>query len=212
MIKPSKDGTKLWFIPPEKSSESEMEFHLVYAHVCPKCQNLVQALFLTDKRIDPKPWEEILTHQLDKDGKYKRIIPGRNDRWKSRYIIQTIGRGSSVNAELIRFNEHFDRREDVINGNICNFMAISSTIPEYRVYDMLLALGKNPIQYAIKDEHYEGIKHSLLNKYAGKDQYSFVPAVGNGPELVLISRTAYGWFMDEACIKYYKPYQPPVQV
>ena len=49
MIKPSKEGDKLWFIPPEKSQEQEIEFPLVYAHTCPKCGNLVQALFLTDR-------------------------------------------------------------------------------------------------------------------------------------------------------------------
>src|SRR5208282_4715534 len=132
MIRPSKDGKKLWFLPPEKSTEQELEFDLVYAHTCPKCNNLVQALFMTDKRIEPKPWEEIMTKQLDAQGHFKRIIPGRHDRFRSRYDVQVIGRGSHVSAELIRFTEHFERKEDPNNTPICNFVTISSTIPEYR--------------------------------------------------------------------------------
>jgi hypothetical protein len=211
MIRPSKDGTKLWFLPPEKSMEQELEFDLVYTHTCPKCLNLVQALFMTDKKIDPKPWEEIMTKQLDAQGHFKRIIPGRQDRFRSRYNVHVIGRGSSVSAELIRFTEHFDRKEPADGTAICNFMAVSSVIPEYRVYDMLLAQGLNPAQYKIEDKYWEDIKEKLLHSYAGTDQYAFVDAVGKGPECVLMSRTAYNWYMNEAVGKYAKPYAPPVQ-
>lgn len=210
MIKPSKDGTKLWFIPVEKTNEQEMEFDLIYAHVCPKCNNLVQALFKTDKRIDPKPWEEIMTKVLDKDGHFKRIIPGRQDRFRSRYSIQTIGRGASVSAELIRFTEHFDRKEPPDGSAVCGFVAITSVIPEFRVYDMLLAQNMNPAQYKIEDKHWDSIKDKLTHSYAGTDQYVFTPAIGDGPEAVLMSRNAYNWYMNEAVGKYCKPYQPPV--
>lgn len=211
MIKPSKDGTKLWLIPPEKSQEQELEFDLIYAHTCPRCNNLVQALFMTDKRIDPKPWEEIMTKQLDAQGHYKRIIPGRHDRFRSRYSIQTIGRSGTVSAELIRFSEHFERKEDPNAVPICGFVAISSVIPEYRVDDMLLALGMDPSRYKIEDKYWEGIKEKLLKAYAGGNQYEFVPAVGNGPECVFMTRLAYNWFMTDAVGKYAKPYEPPVQ-
>lgn len=210
MIKPSTDGKKLWFIPPEKSKEQELEYELVYAHVCPKCNNLVQALFMTDKRVDPKPWEEIYTKILDGQGHYKRIIPGRNERSRSRYAITTIGRGAAISAQLIRYTEHFDRKEDVVNTPVCNYVAISSTIPEYRAYDILLALLINPSQYSIKDMDWPTIKDQLEKKYSGPDQYVFSPAVGNGPECVYASRTAYQWFLQQAVSKYAKPYQPPV--
>lgn len=211
MIKPSKDGTKLWFIPPEKSKEQELEFDLVFATTCPKCNNLVQAVFLTNKRIDPRPWEEIFTKVLDSTGKYKRIIPGRHERHKSRYSVETIGRGSTVSAQVIKFTEHFERREDVVNSPICNFVAISSVIPEFRVYDMLLAQLMNPAQYSVKDSDYPGIKTQLLNKYSGADQYAFVDAIGAGPECVFVSRTAYQWFLQEVINKFFKPYQSPVK-
>lgn len=216
MIRPSKDGKKLYFVPPDKSHEQEWEAELVYAHICPKCNNLVQAVFMTDKRIDPKPWEEIFTKVLDGEGKYKRIIPGRQERFRSRYSVVPIGRGSSVSAELIRFTEHFDRKEDVINTPICNFVAISSEIPEYRVYDMLLAAYMDPSRYNLKDENYETVKEQLLNKYQGSDQYSFADAIGpkgsaSGPECVFMSRTSYQWFLQEVCGKYMKAYQMPIQ-
>lgn len=147
MLVLSKDGKKIFFTPPEKSTEQELEFDLVYGHRCPKCNNLVQALFMTDKKIDPKPWEEIMTRQLDKDGYFKRIIPGRHERFRSHYNIQTIGRGNAVSAELIRLTEHFERKEDVVNGNVCEFTVLSSVIPEYRVHDMLLANFLNPSEY-----------------------------------------------------------------
>lgn len=211
MIKPNKEGDKLWFLPPEKSHEQELEFPLVYAHTCPKCMNMIQAVFMTDKRIDPKPWEEIMTKVLDKDGKYKRIIPGRSDRFRSRYIVETIGRAGHVSAELIRFAEHFDRKEDPNATPICNYTAISSSIPEYRVYDILLAQLLNPAQYSLKDSDYDGIKEKLLKNYSGPDQYAFVPSVGLGPEVVLVSRSVYQWFTTEAVGKFFKPYQPPVK-
>ena len=210
MIRPSKDGTKLWFIPPEKSGEQELEFPLVYAHVCPKCNNLVQALFLIEQRVEPKPWEEIFTKTLDAQGHYKRIIPGRHERFRSRYAVNTIGRGNSVSAELIRFGEHFERKEDPNAQPICNFVAVSSVIPEYRVYDILLATGLDPSKYNVEDSDYEGIKKQLLGKYGCTDQYVFQEAIGNGPECVFISRTAYQWFLQEVVGKFFKPYQPPV--
>src|SRR5271168_5489588 len=131
MIRTNKAGTHLIFSPPEKSQEEVLEFELVYAHICPKCNNLVQALFMTDERIEPKPWEEIMTKQLDAQGHFKRIIPGRHDRFRSRYSVHTIGRGSTVSAELIRFAEHFDLKEPSDGIAVCNFVTISSTIPEY---------------------------------------------------------------------------------
>ena len=210
MIRPSKDGKMLWFIPPDKSNEQELEFPLVYAHVCPKCNNLVQAVFLTDRKISPRPWEEIFTKILDADGHYKRIIPGRHERHRSRYSVTTIGRGSTVSAELIRFTEHFERKEDPVNSPVCNFVAVSSVIPEYRVYDMLLAQFSDPSQYSIKDSDYPGIKHQLSTKYGGGDQYAFQEAVGDGPECVFVSRTAYQWFLQEVISKFFKPYQQPV--
>jgi hypothetical protein len=210
MIKPSKDGTKLWFLPSEKSTEQEMEFDLVYAHVCPKCNNLIQALFMTDKRIDPKPWEEIFTRSLDEKGQYKRIIPGRQDRFRSRYSVTTLGRGATVSAELIRFTEHFDRGASPNDLPICNYAAISTTIPEYRVYDMLLAALMDPASYTLKDGDYEHVKYKIQHGYAGSDQYVFVPAVGKGHEVVLVSRTPYRWFIQDAVAKFYKPYVAPV--
>src|SRR5208282_623921 len=210
MIKPSKDGTKLWFIPPDKSAEHEMEFDLIYAHQCPKCNNLIQALFMTNKRIEPKPWEEIYTRMLDDKGHFKRIIPGRQDRFKSRYEVTTLGRGATVSAELIRFAEHFDRRYNPMDQPICNYTAVSTTIPEYRIYDILLLAMLDPASYNIKDTDYEAIKYKMEHGYAGHDQCIFVPAVGKGHEVVLVSKTPYRWFFQEPVSKYSKPYQLPV--
>ena len=151
-----------------------------------------------------------MTKLLDVQGHFKRIIPGRQDRFRSRYNVQTIGRGASVSAELIRFTEHFDRKEPADGSAICSFVAISSVIPEYRIYDMLLAQGMDPAKYKIEDQHWEHVKDKLLKAYSGVDQYAFVPAVGNGPELVVMSRTCYNWYMNEAVGKYCKPYAPPV--
>src|SRR5208282_5508745 len=159
---------------------------------------------------DPKPWEEIMTKMLDAQGHFKRIIPGRQDRFRSRYSVQTVGRGTSVSAELIRFTEHFDRKEPPDGSSVCGFLTISSVIPEYRIYDMLLAQGMDPAKYKIEDKHWDSVKDKLMKVYAGVDQYAFVPAVGNGPESVMMSRTAYNWYMNEAVGKYCKPYEPPV--
>jgi hypothetical protein len=210
MIKPSKDGNFLWFIPPEGSTIGEAEYPLVYANTCPKCNNLIQAVFMTNKKVDPKPWEEIFTQVLDANGKYKRIIPGRSKRSRSRYSVTTLGRGSIISAQLIRYTDHFDRKEDVNNTPICKFVALSSVIPEYRIYDMLLTHFLDPSKYDIKDSDYDSIKDRLLTNYSGTDQYAFVEAIGKGPECVLVSRTAYQWFMQEVTNKYAKPYQPSV--
>lgn len=211
MIKPNKEGTKLWFLPPEKSTEQEMEFPLVYAQTCPKCNNLVQAVFMTDKKIDPKPWEEIYTKMLDANGKFKRIIPGRQERFRSRYEVKTMGRGTSVSAQLVRFTEHFDLKEDPTGvAPICGYVAISTSIPEYRVYDMLLACLMDPSQYSLKDSDYPEVKHRIQHGYTGPDHYAFADAVGNGPEAVFVSRQAYKWFIMEVVAKYIKPYTNPL--
>lgn len=216
MIKPSKDGTQLWFLPPEKSKGiEELDVDLVYSHTCPKCNNLVQAVFLTNKKISPKPWEEILTNQLDTDGHFKRIIPGRSERGRSRYSITALGRRGTISAELIRFTEHFDIKEDVANMPVCNYVAISSAIPEYLISDLVLACYMNPLQYKLEDKDWPAIKDQLINKYTGSNQYAFAPAVGpkgdnSGPECVFISRTAYQWFLQECLMSKMKPYQPPV--
>jgi hypothetical protein len=112
---------------------------------------------------------------------------------------------------MIRFTEHFDRKEDVNNLPICNFVAISSVIPEYRVYDMLLACLMDPSKYTVQDKDWAWIKSQMENKYTGSNQYAFADAVGTGPECAFISRTAYQWFLQEVLGKFLKPYQPPVQ-
>lgn len=214
MIRPSKDESKLWFIPPEKSGEQELEFDLVYAHVCPKCNNLVQALFLTDKFVDPKPWEEIMTKILDKSGHYKRIIPGRSDRFNSRYRSTPIGRGTAVSAQLIQFTEHFNPKVDLDNQPICEYVAISSGIPEFRIHDILLALAPplNPANYIVKDKDYESIRHTLSTGQLTQDWYIFTPAKGNGPEIIFALRKAHQWGLNNALGKFFKPLDLPAGI
>lgn len=210
MLRFSPDGSELWFIPPEKTQEQELSFPLVYGHYCPKCNNLVQALFMTDKRIDPKPWEEIMTKQLDKDGHFKRIIPGRHERFRSRYSITTIGRGNVISAELIRLADHFEMKEDVSMTPVCNFLAINSAIPEYRLNDLILAHGLNPSQWLVQDKDYEEIKYKLVSGYPGSDIYAFVPATGTGPELAIVSRSNQQWVLNMALGNHLKPYKSPI--
>lgn len=215
MIRPSKDGTKLYFVPPEKSGEQELEFDNIYSHICPKCNNLVSALFVTDKVVDPRPWEEILTHTLNKDGKYNRIIPGRNARYKSRYKVIPIGRKPSISAQMIQFSEHLTASSDPDSPEICEYLTILSEIPEFRVNDILLSLNPplDPKNYDIKDTDYNDIRSALgegllLGKGMSLDWYLFSPAIGKGPEAVHMLRKAQQWGVNLTIGKYFKSMNP----
>ena len=210
MLRLSKDGTQLLFLPPEKTQEQELAFPLVYGYNCPKCNNLIEALFITDKKINPKPWEEILTKIQDKDGKFKRIIPGRNDRWHSRYEVKTIGRGSTISAELIRFTEHFEIKEDPQRTPLCGHVVVSSVIPEFRLHDLMIAHGISPAQYKVKDSDYDTIKSKMSIGYPQENLYTFLPAVGKGPEIILADRSMQQWILNMALQPYAKPYEPPI--
>lgn len=205
MIRVSKDQKKLWFLPVEGTKECEKEFDLINAVTCPKCNNLIQALFITDTYIDPKPWEEIFTNQLDKDNKYKRLVPGKNHRYKSRYKVSIIGNGPLVSAEQIKLDLHFDPTYAKTDTVVCNFVATYSHVPEYRIQDVMLSLENklNPQQYKFGDKDYATIKKEISNTFYGVEQYFFIPSVGDGPEVLIVERDAQQWVLNIALQKYY---------
>lgn len=205
MIKPSKDGKLLYFIPPEKSSEQELEFDLIQAYSCPKCNNLVQAIFHTDKLIDTKPWEEILTNQLEPDGiHFRRIIPGRSERFKSRYSNTILAPRNKIQAQMIKFTEHFDSRIHEGVNPLCNYVALTSLIPEYKLYDLMLLHNMDAKAYTINDSHYDIIKEGIMKSYNAADNYIIVPAIGNGPEAFFVNRQAQQWILNMTVQKFIK--------
>jgi hypothetical protein len=93
--------------PGFKKAHKTLERELVYGHYCPRCMNVVQALFFTDEPVDLWPYEETnvmsTSKSEEKIGTILKIVPNRES--KAGYTNYTVtplrGAGSPAVAHDI---------------------------------------------------------------------------------------------------------------
>ena len=74
----------------------------------------------------------------------------------------------------------------------------------------MIAHGISPAQYKVKDSDYDTIKSKMSIGYPQENLYTFLPAVGKGPEIILADRSMQQWILNMALQPYAKPYEPPI--
>ena len=173
----------------------ELEFPLIYGHVCPRCENVIQAAFITDKPVDPRGYEEFFTTLRDKQGNIKVVRTGVHPRFKSKYETTLVQRGNKISAQMIRLGEHFDKNPE-IEGLLCHYTSYFSFRPDMALQQVLLNNGMNPSAYSFTAEDVEEIAVSLASSQYVKDEYLRVKDVaGSAPDAWIVKRGAYSWML-----------------
>ena len=110
--KPGDTNCRIRFVPRPgfKKTHKVIERELVYGHYCPRCMNVVQALFLTDEPVDLWPYEETHVISLSKDeaknGSILKVVP--NGESKPGYMNYTVTplRGAGERGQHLVLKNH----------------------------------------------------------------------------------------------------------
>lgn len=180
---------------------------LIMAHYCPICKNLIQAAFLTDKEVDPRPYEELNTVFKDSNGKLKVIRTGANSRFKSKYETTLVKRGDAISAQLIRLKEHFEV-PDGEGASICNYRAFFSFRPDVAFqYVLLNASNHNldPSHYNITPKVLDYVEKECDEDNYTRGDYRRIYDIVDGKSTIwLVRHGAYDWVLGRALAKSYK--------
>ena len=183
----------------------ELSFPLIFGHICPKCENIIQAAFLTTKLVDPKGYEELNTTIRDTHGQRKVLRTGGNYRFKSKYETIPVQRGNNVSAQLIRLEEHF-RIPDDAETCICYYMAFFSFRPDMALQQVMLHSNLNPSKYNLTDEALNDIENACIGQsYAREEFYRVHDVMGSKSDLWLRKHGAYDWVINRAVSTHLKP-------
>jgi hypothetical protein len=179
---------------------------LIYGHFCTECQNLIQAAFLTDTAIDPKDYEELNTTIMDTHGQRKVIRTGVNSRFKSKYDINTIQRGSLISAELIRLKEHFDRHPyEPTWCSFCHYTAYFSFRYDIALQQILIDSGTNPNWFDLSQKNIPEILAALKDKGHSRESYvKLKDFAGRVPDVILVERGVYSRRISSLLKSFYK--------
>lgn len=87
----------------------QLEFPVIYAHVCPTCNNVIQALYKTPKPIDLWPYEEtaVLSRGQKNAGELLKIVPGTKDSYGTTLYNRTYFNGSEPCQKISLKNHIF---------------------------------------------------------------------------------------------------------
>jgi len=183
----------------------ELSFKLIFGHICPKCGNVLQAAFFTDRAVDTRGYEEIKTTIRDEKTKELRVFrTGANNRFKSKYDSTLIQRGGVVSAQFIRLTEHFERTQDD-GTTICHFQAYFSFRPDMAIQYVILNNQLNPAIYDLSAKNLEKLaKHASSQPYMKDDYMQLHDEAGGASTIWLVKRGAYNWVLSTALQNYIK--------
>lgn len=180
----------------------QIENKLLFGHVCPICNNVLQAAFLTCKEVDTRPYEEVRTTFKDEKGSYRTLRTGTNSRFKSKYDSIIVNRGNKVSAQLIKLTEHFERSVEDTTP-ICNFRAFFSFRPDMAVQYMILNSSLNPSKYDLNEKNIQEIRDIIASQQYMKDDYRDISDEAGGDSKIWLVRTgAYNWTLDHVLKEY----------
>jgi len=100
-----------------------IECDLVHGHFCPWCNNVIQALYYTDKPIDLSKHEEtrVISQGEKNEGELLKIVPNWED--DGNYKVQTF-RTPQGNAQKIVLKNHVINWAGTAAGNSDNFFEV----------------------------------------------------------------------------------------
>ena len=106
------------------------ERDLIHGHWCQYCNNLIQALYYTDKPIDLPKYEEtrVLSQGEKNDGELLKIVPNAED--KGNYKVEFF-RTPAGNAEQITLKNHVLNFRGLGSGNRDDFFEVGERCCAY---------------------------------------------------------------------------------
>jgi hypothetical protein len=214
--------------PGFKKTQKTLERELVYGHYCPLCQNVVQALFLTDEPVNLWPYEETnvmsTSKSEEKIGTILKIVP--NLESKAGYTNYTVTslRGGRQSGQHI-----------VLKNHVLKYHGIEQ---EKHTPDRYFEPGERPCEYAgafalredllIRDVcYFMRLNVAAIEAYnlpsvedflKGAVEHGFrsLPAYGSAPPVMLIPRERMtsargdGWRMRNILQPFVKPKEQKV--
>lgn len=199
--KPGEPNPKVRFTPRNMFKHAPvLEKQLIYGHVCPRCFNVVQALFATDEPIDLFKYEETAVISLSQDAKkygtINKYVPEYDDPVGTTCYTSTFLIGGKQKAQHLYLKNHillFEGIDKPVSENGSNFYEKGERTCEYTgffsvrkdlmVRDILLFMQVKPEQ--IKSYYLPPLDQFLQR--CG-ERFRTLPPYGDAPPVVLVKR------------------------
>lgn len=181
---------------------SKQEFPLVAGFVCPSCTNVLWALFLTDRQVDVRPYEEVRTQLKDNNGCYRYIQTGLLKSRNSLYEQSVLSDRETVSAQMIWLREHFERMTGEEKSTICKYRARHSMRPDIPLKEALL-WSRPHSTFTFKAEEMGNIKNKVSAYTAASERFKHVSDfAGKLPDLWLLGRESDTWYLENCLSKW----------
>lgn len=182
---------------------------LLFGYTCPECNNVVEALFLTDFEVPPKLYEEIRLDSTDKDGNPKYLQPGKKGtkgHRLSHYSSTMIRRGEMVSAQHIKFLDHYLRILPEGVWTPCGYVSFRSYRADIMIQDAMLFKLIDPSNFEFNEKNVPSILAKIITPvYGGKMHYKIVKEfTGSDMDMLIVHRSAAPWQITHACGEYRK--------
>lgn len=171
-------------------------YKLEYAHVCPGCGNVIQALFHTDQEVDLNPYEETRIMTIDTDGKkpmeLKGFSPDEKDPNKTHYNVYYDAKTKSqkivLKNHILRFEsidlKNADEKADwEPGGKVCELSGLFSLREDLVMRDYVLFSRIN--ESKVWDFPVKSISDVKFNNKLRVCGFP-VEAIGDAPPVILI--------------------------
>jgi hypothetical protein len=211
-VQPSGEGHKLVLTPRAACQGVKgQELDLVYAHRCPTCGNVIQALFRTPKEVSLWPFEEtVVLSQGEKNmGEVRKIFPEPKTKWGSScYRSQFSAVEGGVQKIVLK--NHILRHRAIaeragkptgeglweVGERTCSRTGIFAVKEDLLVKDVLLFSGMS--EYELANFNLPPLVEIIPANGFQSDSIRLAIPVGNALPVVLVNRekVVYG-FQDE---------------
>ena len=209
--------------PGFKKTHKVIERELVYGHYCPRCMNVVQALFLTDEPVDLWPYEE--THVMstskseEKAGTILKVVPnGESKAGYTNYTVTALRGAGERGQHLVLKNhvlkyhgieqaKHTSDRYFEPGERTCEYAGVFALREDLLICDVC-----HFMRMSVADiEHYSLPSVDGFLKLAVDYDFRSLPAYGNAPPVVVFPRDKLtntrncGWQMRTILQPFVKP-------
>lgn len=196
----------------------EREYPLLYGHVCPRCQNIVQAVFVAKEKFPLVKYEE--TRVVDGVGKLIGVRPAPGTQHpKSCYQIKLYpGLGTQITLryhvsdpatiEGAHYRNSIGLPLEVGEVHVCSFTGLFSHREDLVLRDLYAASNAHML---FPDYYPDGFKltDALQHSPDPSGRWAVVDAIGNGPKLLLLESYASIWWLCQDLVTAIKSHRLP---
>lgn len=177
-----------------------IERELVYGHVCPTCNNVIQAFFLTDQPVDLWMYEEtvFVSSSQDRFGTELKTVPNNDSKFGYSQYTSTFLRTAQGNAQhlvlknhIVRFHgidaiKHTSDRFFEPGGNVCPNTGCFSLRPKLCMQDLILLFKGGSFMFKLYN--FPDTLEALEEKARLYD-IRLLPAYGKAPPVMTFPQT-----------------------